>query len=54
MDTVSLFLAQAEENLCACIRSEKKQEWNLFCSKNCNDSFTAGACSNFFPQVVLC
>ena len=50
MNTGSLFFALAEE-LYACIRSERRQEWELLRSKDCNDSFTADACSNFFPRT---
>ena len=54
MDTDSLYLAQAEKELYKCIRIEKRQEWDLLRSKDCNGSFTADACSNFFPiRVVL-
>ena len=34
-----------------CIRSYKRQEWELLRNKDCNDSFTADGCSNFFPRT---
>ena len=34
-----------------CIRSEKMEEWEVFCSKDCNDSFTADAGGNFVPRA---
>ena len=50
-DTNSLYLALAEKELYECIRSEKRQEWELLRSKECNDSFTADACSKFFLRT---
>ena len=29
----------------------KKQEWELLRSKDCSHSFTADACSEFFPRT---
>ena len=46
VDTDSSYLALAEKELYDCIGSEKKQEWEMLRSKDCNDSFTADACSN--------
>ena len=50
-DTNSLFLALAEKEKCDCIRSEKRQEWELLRSKYCNHALTADACSNFFLRT---
>ena len=50
MDTDSLYLALAGEELYDCIRSKKRKDWELLRSKDCNDSFTADAYSNFFPR----
>ena len=33
-----------------CIRSQRRQEWELLRSKDCIDLITADACSNFFPR----
>ena len=46
-----LYLGLADKKLCDCTRSEKRHEWELFRSKICNDSFTADACSKFFPRT---
>ena len=53
MDTNSVFLALAEEELHDLIRSEIKQEWEFLCRKVCNDLFTAVACSSFLPKRVV-
>ena len=50
-DTGLLCLALAEKKLLDWVRSEKRQEWELLSSKDCNDSFTADACSNYFPRT---
>ena len=47
LDTDSLYSALSENELSDCIQSEKSQEWELLRSNDCNDSFTAEACSNF-------
>ena len=39
MDTDSLYLALAEEELYDCIRSDKKQEWISLRSSDCTDDF---------------
>ena len=44
-----LYLVLAEKELFDCIRSEKKQEWELLRSKDYNNWFTTEACSDFFP-----
>ena len=41
MDTESLYLALAEENLYDCIRPEKKGDWEKLREKDCRDSFRA-------------
>ena len=51
MDTDSMYSTLAETELYDCIRSDKSQEWEHLCSKDCNDSFTADACRNFFPRT---
>ena len=54
METNSLFLALSENELKDCILNETRKEWELLCSEDCNDSFTADVCSNFFlGRVVL-
>ena len=54
MDTVSLQLALAEKKLNFSKQNEKREEWELLLSKDCNESFTEDACSIFFPgRVVL-
>ena len=51
MDTDSLYLAQAHENLYDCIRPAKKEEWETLREKDCDDSFRADASHNFFPRT---
>ena len=51
MDTDSLYLALAHENLYDCIRPAKKQEWEALRKQDCNDSFQADAIQNFFPRT---
>ena len=51
MDTDSLYLALAHENLYDCIRPAKKQEWEELRKQDCNDSFQADAIQNFFPRT---
>ena len=46
MDTDSLYLAVAHENLYDCIRPAKKQEWETLREKDCDDSFRADASHN--------
>ena len=50
MDTYSLYLALAEEELEDCIRSEMRAEWQRLRSNDWVDSFTADAVANFFPR----
>ena len=51
MDTDSLYLALAHENLYDCIRPAKKQEWEALRQQDCNDSFQADAIQNFFSRT---
>ena len=51
MDTDSLYLALAEENLEDVILPEKRAEWNQLRSKDCTDNFTANATDNFLPRT---
>ena len=51
MDTDSLSLALLAENLEDIILPEKRIEWEAIRSRNCTDSFTANATSNFFPST---
>ena len=53
MITVSLFLAIAEKKFDVYLRKENTQEWGSQRSKDCNDSFTAGAWS-IFPARTCC
>ena len=49
MDTDSLYLVLAEENLYDCIQTDKRAVWEKMRENDCRDSFKAGAKSNFFP-----
>ena len=51
MDTGSLCLALAEENLYDCIQPEKRDIWEKIRENDCKDSFKADAKSNFFPRT---
>ena len=51
MDTDSLYLALSEENVEDIILPEKRNEWEAIRSRDCTDSFTANATSNFFPRT---
>ena len=51
MDTGSLYLAIAEENLYDYIQSEKRDIWEKLRENDCRDSFKADAKSNFFPRT---
>ena len=51
MDTDSLYLALAHENLYNCIRPAKKEEWETLREKDCDDSFRADASHNLFPRT---
>ena len=50
MDTDSLYLALAEEDLDECILPSKWAEWTEKRSKYCRDDFRADAKNNFFPR----
>ena len=51
MDTDSLYLALAEDNLDDCILPEKKAQWTLIRRNDCRDDFIADADKNFFPRT---
>ena len=51
IDTDSLDLALAEENLYDCIQPDKRAAWGKMRENDCRDSFKADAKSNFFPQT---
>ena len=50
MDTDSLYLALAEENLEDCIRRDMLDEWKNLRRNDCNDQFKADSTGNFFPR----
>ena len=50
MDTSSLYLALADKELEYCDRPEMKTERQRLLSKDCRDSFTAGASGKYFPR----
>ena len=49
IDTDSLYLALAHNNLYECIRPSKKSEWEALREHDCDDSFKADVVKNFFP-----
>ena len=51
MDTDSQSLAPLERELHDCTPIEKRQEWEMLRSKDCNDSFTAETCSNLVSNA---
>ena len=51
METDSLYLAFAENELEDCIRPEMRTEWQRLRSDDCVDSFTADAVANFFSRT---
>ena len=51
MDTNSLYLALAEENLDDCILASKRAEWTEKRSKDFRDDLRADAENNFFPRT---
>ena len=53
MDTDSLCLAVAEENLDNCTLPTKRAEWTEERSKDCRDDFKADAKNNFFPTCCF-
>ena len=53
MDTDSLYLALAEENLYDCIQPDKRAAWEKMRESDCRDSFKADAKSNFLEPVVV-
>ena len=46
METDSLYLALAEENLYDCIEPDKRAAWEKMRERDCRDSFKADAKSN--------
>ena len=50
MDTDSLYLVLADEDLYGCIQPEKRDIWEKSRENDCRDSFRADAKSNFFPR----
>ena len=53
MDTDSLYLALAEEDLDDCILPSKRAEWTERRSKDCRDDFRADSKNNFFPVLAV-
>ena len=54
MDTDSLYLALAEEDLDDCILPSKRAEWTERQSRDCRDDFRADAKkNNFFPVLAV-
>ena len=51
MDTDSLYLALAEENLYDCIQPDTRVAWEKMRESDCRNSFKADAKSNFFPRT---
>ena len=51
LDTDSLYLEFAENNLDDCILPETKAQWTLTCRIDCRDDFIADADNNFFPRT---
>ena len=51
MDTDSLYLALAHENLYDCVRPARKQQWEALRQQDCNESFQADAIQTFFPRT---
>ena len=53
MDTDSLYLALAKEDLDDCILPSNRAEWSEKRSKDCRDDFRADAKNNFFPVFAV-
>ena len=51
MDTDSLYLALAEEEVENFLRPEMRADWQRLRSYHCVDSFTADSIANFFPRT---
>ena len=51
MDTDSIYLALAHENLYNCFRPARKPDWEALRQQDCNDSFQADAIQNFLPRT---
>ena len=53
MDTDSLYLVLAHENLYECIKPEMRSIWNEMRRNDCTDFFHANSSSNFFQELVV-
>ena len=53
MDTNSLYLALAENNISDCITQEKAEEWSCIRKDDCIDEFEADSSRNCFPGHVV-
>ena len=51
MNTDSLYLVIAEENLEDCVLLEKKAQWIQIRRNDCRDDFTVDAKESFFPHT---
>ena len=51
MDTDSLYLALAENDISDCIRQDKFEEWSDIRKKDCCNNFEADSLRNFFPRT---
>ena len=51
MDTDSLYLALAHDNLYDCVRPSKTADWEAQRERNCDDSFKADTVHNYFPRT---
>ena len=51
MDTDTLYLALAHDNLFDCIRPSETSDWEALREHDCYDSFKADAVQNFFPRI---
>ena len=51
MDTDSLYLALAENDITDCIRQDKLVEWTAIRKEDCRNNFEADSLRNFFPQT---
>ena len=53
MDTDSLYLALAQEELEDCRRTEMKTEWERVPSQDCSDCFIADSIGEVFSQCAV-
>ena len=51
MDTDSLYLPLAEQDLYDCIGPEMKEQWEALRCADCTDLFFADGTRNFFPRT---